>query len=103
MRIAIKSNLETLGSAATNEAIHSTVDVRTIAPDERHDRIFSSFNALPQRAALELVSDHDPAPLHRQFKSTLHGLFTWDYLEQGPDLWRVRIGKAPGNCCGSCS
>ncbi len=90
-------------SVTSSEAIHATVDVRTIAPTERHPVIFSSFNALPDGGALELVNDHDPAPLHRQFKSHFHGLFTWDYLEQGPDLWRVQIGKAPGNCCGSCS
>lgn len=89
--------------ATVSEAIPSTIDVRTIAPNERHEHIFSSFNALPQGAALELVNDHDPAPLYRQFKSNFHGLFTWDYLEQGLDLWRVRIGKAPGNCCGACS
>lgn len=84
------------------DTFHSTIDVRTIVPQERHALIFSTFNAMPQGAALELVNDHDPAPLHHQFKSNLHGLFTWDYLEQGPTLWRVRIGKAPGNCCGSC-
>ena len=92
-----------VASATTGEPVSSTIDVRTIVPSERHDLIFSSFNALRQGAALELVSDHEPTPLHRQFKSNFHGLFTWDYLEQGPDLWRVRIGKAPGNCCGSCS
>ena len=92
-----------VASATTGEPVSSTIDVRTIVPSERHDLIFSSFNALRQGAALELVSDHEPAPLYRQFKSNYHGLFTWDYLEQGPDLWRVRIGRAPGNCCGSCS
>jgi uncharacterized protein (DUF2249 family) len=92
-----------VASATTGEPAASTIDVRTLAPNDRHGLIFSSFNALQQGAALELVSDHEPAPLHRQFKSNYHGLFTWDYLEQGPDLWRVRIGKAPGNCCGSCS
>lgn len=101
MREVIRSR--TAESATTGEAAPSIIDVRAIVPNERHDRIFSSFNALPQGAALELINDHDPAPLHRQFKSSLHGLFTWDYLEQGPDLWRVRLGKAPGNCCGSCS
>lgn len=92
-----------VASATTGEPVSSTIDVRTIAPNERHDLIFSSFNAPRQGAALELVSDHEPAPLYRQFKANYHGLFTWDYLEQGPDLWRVRIGRAPGNCCGSCS
>ncbi len=93
----------TADTATITEAVAATIDVRSLAPHERHERIFASFNGLPQGGALELVNDHDPAGLHRQFKSNFHGLFTWDYLEQGPELWRVRIGKAPGNCCGSCS
>jgi uncharacterized protein (DUF2249 family) len=101
IREAIRSKTE--ASATAGDAVHATIDVRTIAPNECHNVIFSSFNALPQGAAMELVNDHDPAPVHRLFKSNLHGLFTWDYLEQGPALWRVRIAKAPGNCCGSCS
>lgn len=90
-------------AASAPEAIHSTIDVRTIVPHERHGRIFSTFNALPQGAALELLNDHDPQPLYGLFRKDFHGLFTWDYLEKGPQLWRVRIGKAAGNCCGSCS
>ncbi len=90
-------------AATTSAPIPPIVDVRTIAPDERHNLAFSSFKALPEGAAFELVNDHDPAQLYRQFKSNFHGLFTWDYLEQGPDGWRVRVAKAPGNCCGSCS
>lgn len=83
-------------------ALPATIDVRNVAPHERHDLVFSAFNALPQGTALELTSDHDPAPLYRQFKGHFHGLFTWDYIEEGPEIWRVRIGKAAGNCCGSC-
>lgn len=85
-----------------NSPAHTTIDVRTIAPHERHARIFSTFASLPAGAAIELVNDHDPQPLHRQFKSSFHGQFTWDYVEQGPATWRVRIGKAAGNCCGGC-
>ncbi|MCC7463132.1 MAG: DUF2249 domain-containing protein [Gammaproteobacteria bacterium] len=81
---------------------HSTIDVRTIMPRDRHAMIFSTFASLPSGAALQLINDHDPQPLRQQFNSHYHGQFTWDYLEQGPAMWRVRIGKEAGNCCGSC-
>ena len=84
------------------QASHSTLDLRHIAPPERHPRIFSTFEQLVEGTALELINDHDPQPLHHQFQSRHHGKFTWDYLETGPQTWRVRIGKAPGNCCGGC-
>ena len=40
-----------------------------------------------------MVNDHDPKPLYYQFAAEHKGEFTWDYLEQGPAVWRVRIGK----------
>jgi uncharacterized protein (DUF2249 family) len=39
------------------------------------------------------VNDHDPKPLYYQFDAEHSGAFTWDYLESGPETWRVRIGK----------
>ncbi len=84
------------------EPFHATIDVRTIVPRERHALIFSTFASLPAGAALQLVNDHDPRPLRQQFQSEYHGQFSWDYLEEGPATWRVRIGRTAGNCCGSC-
>lgn len=87
----------------TATPIVTTIDVRTITPRERHARIFSTFQHLPLDTSLELVNDHDPVPLHDQFVALVPGGFSWDYLEAGPDLWRVRIGKVGGStCCGSC-
>ncbi|HMM87013.1 MAG: DUF2249 domain-containing protein [Gammaproteobacteria bacterium] len=80
----------------------TTVDVRTIVPRERHPLIFSTFDGLKAGDAFELVNDHDPKPLYYQFAAERHGQFSWDYLEQGPDTWRVRIGKTGRDCCGSC-
>jgi uncharacterized protein (DUF2249 family) len=86
------------------------VDVRTIAPRERHPLIFSTFGGLATGEAMELVNDHDPRPLYYQFNAEMPGEFAWDYLEQGPDTWRVAITRVKGasaasaaredNCCG---
>jgi uncharacterized protein (DUF2249 family) len=88
-------------------AAHATVDVRPIAPRERHPLIFTTFRGLKPGQAMELVNDHDPKPLYYQFQAELPGQFGWDYLESGPDTWRVAITKvgdrhAAGSCCGSC-
>lgn len=82
------------------------VDVRDIVPRERHPMIFSTFRSLDDQQAMLLVNDHDPRPLYYQFQAELPGGFTWDYLETGPHIWRVRITKgalpSKGQCCGSC-
>ena len=69
------------------------IDVRTIAPRERHPLIFSTFDALQPGQALELVNDHDPKPLYYQFNAELPGQFEWTYLERGPETWRVAITR----------
>ncbi len=86
------------------QASAAIVDVRSIPPRERHPRIFSTFAHLPDGAFMELVNDHDPKPLYFQFQSQAPGRFGWDYLEEGPEVWRVRISKISGgaSCCGSC-
>jgi uncharacterized protein (DUF2249 family) len=70
-----------------------TVDVRTIAPRDRHPLLFDTFDALESGTSFELVNDHDPKPLYYQFRAERAGLLDWEYLEEGPDVWRVRIGK----------
>lgn len=70
-----------------------SLDVRTVAPFQRHTMIFDTFEALAPGDAFELVNDHDPKPLYYQFAAERAGTFSWDYLEQGPTVWRVRIGK----------
>jgi uncharacterized protein (DUF2249 family) len=69
------------------------LDVRAEAPARRHELIFSSYDGLPGGTGFVLVNDHDPKPLYYQFNAELPGKFEWEYLEKGPSVWRVRIGK----------
>jgi uncharacterized protein (DUF2249 family) len=69
------------------------LDVRAEPPARRHTLIFETYRDLVPGAAFELVNDHDPKPLYYQFEAEHAGQFSWDYLEQGPEVWRVRIGR----------
>ncbi|MBZ0157153.1 MAG: DUF2249 domain-containing protein [Alphaproteobacteria bacterium] len=69
------------------------LNVITIAPRERHPLIFKTFDELQKGESFVLVNDHDPKPLYYQLLHEREGLFSWEYLEQGPELWRVRITK----------
>lgn len=81
----------------------TVIDVRTIAPRERHALIFATFAGLQPGQALQLVNDHDPRPLYYQLQAEQPGGFDWQYLENGPEIWAVAITKrAAGGCCGSC-
>lgn len=70
-----------------------TLDVRTIPPAQRHPMIFQRFTALPENGSFVLVNDHDPKPLYYQLNFEYSGQLGWDYLEEGPRVWRVRISR----------
>jgi len=70
------------------------LDVRVIPPREKHPAIFETFDALGPGERFVLVNDHDPFPLRYQFEAERAGEFSWQYLEKGPVVWRVEIGRS---------
>lgn len=74
-------------------AFTARVDAREYAPKDKHPTIINTFNNLKSGEKMELVNDHDPRPLHYQFIMEMPDKFIWEYLEQGPDVWRVAIEK----------
>jgi uncharacterized protein (DUF2249 family) len=79
--------------SATQTSPGPFIDVRAVPPRERHPRIFGMANALPVGAAFTIINDHDPRPLHYQLEAEYPGQFSWRYLESGPDVWRVELGR----------
>lgn len=75
----------------SNEA---ELDIRSIPPAKRHPMIFEWFDKLQPGEGFVLVNDHDPKPLYYQFQAERTGTFGWEYLETGPDTWRVRISRS---------
>jgi len=71
----------------------NVVDVRSFVPAERHRRIFELVDQLAPSASFILVNDHDPKPLYYQLEAEYPKQFSWTYLERGPQVWRVEIGK----------
>lgn len=69
------------------------LDVRNMIPRERHPRIFATIDALTPGQAIRLVNDHDPKPLYYQLMAERAGQVDWAYLENGPEVWSVRITK----------
>lgn len=80
------------GSLDTPESL----DVREIPHGKRHPRIFGNYARLAPGESFVLVNNHDPKPLRREFEATYPGIFTWDYVESGPERWQVRIGRRVG-------
>lgn len=89
----------------------TTLDIQSINPQARHPLVFAVFeNTLPGASFL-IVNNHDPVPLQRQLLQQYPGKFSWNYLENGPDVWRIEVRleaptaadpHASGSCCGHC-
>ena len=84
------------------------LDIRKVAASERHPTVFGAFDDLPIGGHLVLTNDHDPKPLYYQLQTMREGAFSWSYLQEGRDVWQVRISKIAakprndGACCGHC-
>ncbi|MCU0387420.1 MAG: iron-sulfur cluster repair di-iron protein [Chitinophagaceae bacterium] len=74
---------------------HTTemLNVTLLEPGLRHPTIFERFDALPEGESLVILNDHDPRPLYYQMLGERGNVFTWQYLEEGPEWWRVSITK----------
>lgn len=72
------------------------LNVTTIEPRLKHPTIFEHFDALEGGESFIILNDHDPRPLYYQLLGERGNIFTWEYLESGPEWWRVNIAKTGG-------
>lgn len=70
-----------------------TLNVTQLEPRLKHPTIFKYFDALPTGGELIIENDHDPKPLYYQLLNERGPVFNWQYIEEGPLHWRIRIRK----------
>jgi regulator of cell morphogenesis and NO signaling len=75
---------------ATEENI---LNVTLLEPRQKHPTIFLRFDELAEGESLTIHNDHDPKPLYYQLLGERGNIFEWQYLEQGPQWWKVKISK----------
>lgn len=67
------------------------LDARSVPHAIRHATIFGALDSVRSGGGLVLVAPHDPLPLLRQIEGREPGAFAVDYLERGPEAWRLRF------------
>jgi len=73
------------------------LNVTLLEPRRKHPTIFEHFDALKEGESFKILNDHDPKPLYYQMLGERGNIFQWQYLEKGPQWWRVLITKNDGN------
>ena len=70
---------------------HPELDARTIPHAIRHATIFGALDAVRPGRGLVLVAPHDPLPLLAQLEQRQPGVFDVEYLDRGPEAWRLLL------------
>ena len=73
------------------EADVPELDVRSVPHALRHATVFGALDAVPAGAAMVLIAPHDPLPLLAQIEDRSPGTFSVEYLERGPEAWRLQL------------
>lgn len=76
-----------------NTATENILNVTLLEPRVKHPTIFAKFDELNEGETLIIHNDHDPKPLYYQLLGQRGNIFTWDYLESGPEWWKIKISK----------
>ncbi|MFJ9720704.1 DUF2249 domain-containing protein [Streptomyces sp. NPDC101213] len=79
------------GCGGAEEAAEPELDVREVPHSLRHAAVFGALDAVPAGTAVVLVAPHDPLPLLAQIEQREPGVFSVEYLERGPEAWRLRL------------
>jgi regulator of cell morphogenesis and NO signaling len=88
---AEENGLENLQSEG--EIKENILYVPSLEPRLKHPTIFQKFDELVSGESLTIHNDHDPKPLYYQLLGERGNIFSWEYLEQGPELYRIKITK----------
>lgn len=70
------------------------LDARTIPHAIRHATIFGALDAAGPGGGIILTASHNPLPLLAQLEQRAAGAFTVDYLEEGPEIWRLAVVRS---------
>jgi uncharacterized protein (DUF2249 family) len=79
---------------ATVAEPRTALDIRPVEPRFRFETIMDAYEALPTGGILDLTVDHDPRCMYYTLRATRgEAAFGFDYLESGPDVWRVEVRR----------
>jgi uncharacterized protein (DUF2249 family) len=69
------------------------IDPRALPRGTCRDTILAAVSELEVGASLLIVNDHDIQPMKMVLATSWPGRHAFSYLEDGPDVWRIRITR----------
>ncbi|HWK58559.1 MAG TPA: DUF2249 domain-containing protein [Parapedobacter sp.] len=69
------------------------INVQELEPRLRHQTIFDVFNTLVEGEHLVIHNNHDPMPVYYQLMNLRGNIFSWEYLQKGPEWWDIKVTR----------
>ncbi|NLV88486.1 MAG: DUF2249 domain-containing protein [Tissierellia bacterium] len=69
------------------------IDTSGYEMQDRTNVVLRSFDQLPVGEKMILINDTDPSHLFNELNEKRFGKFEWEYIEEGPDVWKVSLAK----------
>jgi len=90
-------SIDELTSPKPVSAQEGDLDVRTIDHSVRHARVIGVVTSLVPGDSMVIAADHAPRGVIREIEMDVPGEFTFEYLAEGPSLWRLQVERV--TCC----
>lgn len=71
----------------------NALDIRPLQPPRKSKTVLATFDRLEKGESFILVDDQDPIRLRSYLEAERPGQGQWDYLQEGPYVWHVRITR----------
>lgn len=82
------------GCGGTETVDLPELNVQLIPHEVRHATIFGALDGIRPGRGLIICATHDPVPLLHQLAERRPGVFNAEYLEKGPENWRIKFTLA---------
>lgn len=84
------------GCGEHDSAAFPELDVQLIPHEIRHATIFGALGGLRPGRGLIIKATHDPKPLIAQLAEREPDAFSVEYVESGPEFWRIQFVRLNG-------
>lgn len=81
------------GCGGAQDATAPELDLRSVPHSLRHAAAFGALDTVEAGRAMVLIAPHDPLPLLAQMEQRTPGRFAVEYLQRGPETWRLSLSR----------
>lgn len=72
------------------------LDLREVPPAEQNLRVLQAMESIRPGTIFLVLDNKEPKEIRKQLDHYFEGRFRWKLLQEGPDLWVVKIAKLDG-------